>query len=243
MAYTAPPAKEMGQMFHLRELRAPRPHLRGRLEMLVSGVIIGLLTAAIVSYGYISIAGWPDMTGIGLPPTLTASAGSKTGEGLAIYEALKVGAVSPRGIDASVIKPQAAIVRADGNLRARAVAGARDTDEGAFWLKRYLTQQIGKSRTLWALTKLGTAYASPTVGAPDYKKAQAMWEAAAALGDPYAACFLGQLHEFGLGVPPNRDLALTWYLRARVSGGCHSLDSAIARLSAQGTTGKANVLN
>ena len=222
-------AHQSEQVPQVRELRVEKD--RGsRFGTLLSGMIAGLLMAIVLGYGYVSLNGWPDLAAVGLAPPHPVVAQIKTDNGLAIYEALKVDAISPRGIDATTVDGETAIVRADASLHAGGDGAQRDTQEGAFWLKTYLAKQIGGKQTLWALTQLGSTYARPMDGPPDYKKAQALWEASAALGDPYAACFLGQLHEFGLGVTASRDLALTWYLRARAAGGCKSLDQAIARL-------------
>ncbi len=214
----------------VRNLRAERPSRRWHKDGWLSGAASGIFASIVLLYSYVSVAGWPNLTTIGLPPASAVGFVSQHGEGLAIYDALKVGTVSPRGIFASSVNADAAIKRADNSLRVSSTGGSRDTDESAFWFKHYLSNQIGAKRTTWALTQLGTTYASPTDGAPDFKKAQVLWEAAAALGDPYAACFLGQLYEHGLGVVMSRDMALTWYLRARSAGGCSALNKSIARL-------------
>ena len=140
---------------------------------------------------------------------------------------LQVGAVSPRGLQARGVAPAKALETASGLLQA--TGAARDTDEAAFWLKRYLGQSIGEERSLRALTQLGSAYAEPSSAAADFVKARQLWEIAGAAGDPVALCFLGTLQEHGLGVPQSRTGAYRWYERAKQAGGCPSIDEALAR--------------
>lgn len=144
-----------------------------------------------------------------------------------LFDILSVGAISPRGSSAATT-PSA---RALENANAQLSGVNRDTEEGAFWLRRYITGTIGNDRTLRALTQLGSVYAEPGGGAqPDYAKARALWELAGAAGDPVAMCFLGLLSENGLGGPVDRAAALQWYERSKQAGGCPQVDASIARL-------------
>lgn len=147
---------------------------------------------------------------------------------LRLFEALQVGAVSPRGTNAREGNADKLLELASSSLHG---SGAdRDTDEGAFWLRRYLATKLGDERTLRALTQLGSVYAESVGRAPDYVKARQMWEIAGAFGDPVAMCFLGTLNEHGLGLPQDRKAALQWFQRAKASGGCPAVDEAIARV-------------
>jgi hypothetical protein len=145
-----------------------------------------------------------------------------------LYEALWSGPSSPRGNAARDVPPAKALELAAGMLQGP--AGTRDTEEGAFWLKRHLARTLGDEHTLRALTQLGSAYAEPTGQAPSYEKARQVWEVASAVGDPVAMCFLGALYENGLGVKASRTKALQWFERAKQSGGCPSVDEAISRV-------------
>ncbi len=61
-------------------------------------------------------------------------------------------------------------------------------------------------------------------------KARLLWELAGAAGDPVAMCFLGLLHENGLGSAPDKRTALQWYERSKLAGGCPQVDASIARV-------------
>jgi TPR repeat protein len=95
----------------------------------------------------------------------------------------------------------------------------RDPEEAIFWLKRYITGTSGGERTRIAMTQLGSAYAMPIRGDRDLASARTAWELAAAMGDAVAMCFLGAMHEHGLGVPVATGTAATWYERAAAAGG------------------------
>jgi TPR repeat protein len=81
----------------------------------------------------------------------------------------------------------------------------------------------------WALTQLGSIFASPEGFEPDFVKARMLWEVAGGLGDPVALCFNASLYEHGLGVTRHKDLARALYERARTAGGCSGIDDAISR--------------
>ncbi|MGE0855572.1 MAG: tetratricopeptide repeat protein, partial [Hyphomicrobiaceae bacterium] len=139
---------------------------------------------------------------------------------------------SERGLDTANVNIDEALKRAD-RLISEADA-SRDADEAKFWLRRALVLGLGDRRMGWAMTQLGTLYASPRSGPPDYATARVLWELSAAQGDPVAFCFLATLYEQGLGVPAQPAEALANYRRARANGGCRDVDAAIARLSSQG---------
>lgn len=160
------------------------------------------------------------------PAAGTASAAAKDPGGL-LFDALSAGTVSPRGVNAAGL-PLAKIL--DNVTSATPSGTAAETEESAFWRKRYIAGALGDDKTLRALTQLGSVYAEPTGRAADYTKARLMWEIASALGDPVAMCFLGQLHENGLGVASDRKAALQWYERAKQAGGCPAVNEAIARV-------------
>ena len=106
----------------------------------------------------------------------------------------------------------------------------RDSEEASYWLRRFITSSGSDERTRRVLTQLGTTFADPTSQVAEYGKARQVWELASAFGDPVAMCFLGTLHENGLGVATDRKAALQWYERAKQTGGCPAVDEAITRL-------------
>jgi hypothetical protein len=142
---------------------------------------------------------------------------------------LSVGTTSPRGVRTRERSSAELLEAADTLLHAP--GGSRDKAEAAFMLRRYLATTLSDERTLLALTQLGSIYAEPDgARAPDYPRARQLWEIAAVLGDPVAMCFLASLNEHGLGLAPNKPVALQWYLRAKDAGGCQRIDESIARL-------------
>lgn len=145
-----------------------------------------------------------------------------------IYDLLAAGTASPRGIAGRDMSGQKALEHAHAAFN---TPGApRDTEEGAYWLRRYV-QTIGNDeRTRRALTQLGSALADSSNRNFDFGKARQAWELASAFGDPVAMCFLGTLHENGIVGAVDRRLALTWYERSKQAGGCPGIDDAIARV-------------
>ncbi len=143
-----------------------------------------------------------------------------------LFDTLTVSAISPRGTSGAGVSPSRALENANAQL----TGPSRDADEAGFWLRRYITQTLGNDRTQRALTQLGSVYAEPASGTPDYVKARLLWEIAGASGDPVALCFLGLLSENGLGGPADKKAALTWYERSKQSGGCSGVDDSIARV-------------
>ena len=145
------------------------------------------------------------------------------------FDVLQTSPSSPRGVASKEANPDKLLALANASLHAP--EGARDVEEGAYWLKRYIAASLGEERMLRALTQLGTTYADPASGtAPDYGRSRQLWEFAAGFGDPVAMCFLGALHEHGLGVAAEKKAALHWYARAKSAGGCPQLEESIARV-------------
>lgn len=144
---------------------------------------------------------------------------------------LTVPDVSPHGVNAAPADLATSLKNADQEI----AAPQSDKQEAKYWLRRSLAVGLGERRLVWAMTKLGTLYATPTDGGvPDYEAARTLWELAGAQGDPVALCFLASLHEHGLGVAKDEARALTLYRSAKSNGGCRDLDQTIARL-AEGT--------
>ena len=166
-----------------------------------------------------------------VPAVLAAPAGETTAHAPVaddvLFEALVSGATSPRGASARETGSVRSLEKAQAALAGTETA--RDTDEGAFWIKRYLQVALGEDRTLRALTHLGSTYAEPAGRVPDYTKARLVWELAGALGDPVAMCLLGVMHENGLGVARDKQKALPWFERAKKAGGCPDIDESLAR--------------
>lgn len=155
-------------------------------------------------------------------------AGNSTHPNQVLSKILKVGALSPSGVDASSVSRRQALERAS-----KLVAQAKTPEEraeAAFWLRRALSKNLSEPRLVWAVTQLGTAHAaSDSDNPPNYDAARLLWQWAADAGDAQAACFLGRLFERGLGVASDGRQALTYYERARALGGCPGLEQAIAR--------------
>lgn len=146
----------------------------------------------------------------------------------ALSAILAVPDISTRGEQATAINLEEALKKADQSLSGTSSA---DKDEAKYWLRRSLALGLGEQRLVWALTQLGTLYASPATGSPDYASARTLWELAAAQGDPIALCFLASLHEHGLGVARDEVRALVLYRNAKTHGGCRNVDQSIARLT------------
>lgn len=170
-----------------------------------------------------AVRGTPISTSaIGTVPAAIAS-------GTPVYDALAAGAVSPQGVNGKGVTATRALSRANAQLLVN--GASRDTDEAAFWLKRYMSDTLGDVRMARALTQLGATYAEQQTGkGADYAKARQVWEMAGALGDPVAMCFLGRLFENGWSVAANTKTALQWYERARDAGGCPAVEESITRV-------------
>jgi hypothetical protein len=134
--------------------------------------------------------------------------------------------ISPRGRSAVDTDLTTALRLADEGLH----GAAADRQESAFWLRKSLALVLNQDEVKWALTQLGSTYAAPASGPPDYTKARLVWEIAAAQGDPVALCFLGSVHEKGLGVVATKATALGYFNAAKSAGGCRGVEDAITRL-------------
>lgn len=141
---------------------------------------------------------------------------------------LALALVSPRGRSAADVDLPTALKLADESLHP--AAGGGDQVEASFWLRKAIALSVGTPQLTWTLTQLGTLYARPSAGAPDYGKARLLWEMAGASGDASALCFLGALYEHGLGVAKSGREALGYYQRAKSQGGCRGVEEAIARV-------------
>ena len=144
------------------------------------------------------------------------------------YDLFAAGTVSPRGVQARDMNSTKALDNAQAALLTP--GGTRDAEEASYWLRRFITLGGSDERTRRVLTQLGTTFADSASRQPEFGKARQVWELASAFGDPVAMCFLGTLHENGLGVAPDRKVALQWYERAKSTGGCPAVDDAIARV-------------
>ena len=196
--------------------------------LLAQGVTLFLLGGQIPGFGGKADTGAAATTGNSAVATANSTLPTgPTGDPTPLYDALSVGRTSPRGVSARDLDQNRVLELA--NARLHASGAARDTEEGQFWLKRYVVAGLGDDRTLRVLTQLGSIYAEPAGRAPDYVKARHLWELASAAGDPIAMCFLGMLHENGLGFAVDKGAALNWYERGKQSGGCPAVDEAIAR--------------
>lgn len=158
------------------------------------------------------------------PAAPSAAAGA--GKEPSLFDVLAAGSVSPRGVSAAGVDGAKALENANSLLQ----GPNRDLEEGAFWLRRFLQSSLSDERTMRVLTQLGSAYAEPQGKAPDYVKARLLWEIASAAGDPVAMCFIGLMHENGLGTTLDRKTAMQWYERSKKAGGCPQLDDMIARV-------------
>lgn len=159
-------------------------------------------------------------------PGGSPGAPAQPGGGISLFEVLATGTTSPRGINANGVDAAKALENANAQLQ----GPGRDVEEGSFWLRRFLQSNLSDERTMRVLTQLGSTYAEPQGRSPDYVKARLLWEIASAAGDPVAMCFLGLVHENGLGTTRDKKTALQWYERSKTAGGCPHVEDAIARV-------------
>ena len=136
---------------------------------------------------------------------------------------------SPLGRTSAGITREDALAFADRYLRG-SDGWPKHRQEAAYWLKHALAAKVTDPSLTWALTQLGSAFATADNGKADYRNARAVWHVAAALGDPIAYCFLGRMHEFGLGTAKNTTTARHFYSRALSVGGCPGLAQSLSRL-------------
>ena len=146
--------------------------------------------------------------------------------GVSLKDVFALDKVSPRGRSAVDVDLTTALRLADEGLH----GATTDRQESAFWLRKSLALVLNQDEVKWALTQLGSTYAAPASGPPDYTKARLIWEIAGAQGDPVALCFLGSVHENGLGVAAAKATALGYFNSAKAAGGCRGVEDAITRL-------------
>lgn len=154
------------------------------------------------------------------------AAGTSGESAVSLFDLLSSGATSPRGVGAAGVDAAIALEKANAALR----GPGRDAEEGSYWLKRFIKSSVSDERTVRVLSQLGSSYAEPLGRPPDYVKARLLWEIASAAGDPVAMCFLGLVHENGLGTKRDMKHALEWYERSKSAGGCPNVEEAIARV-------------
>lgn len=215
LATSNPPTSRALVPAVLKPAAAPRHRFAMGLPFGLGFVVAALLT------GLVALR----QGGSGAAPPV---AGDGLSQAASLSDVFAVAIVSPRGRDAKGVDSAAALKLADETLHG--ANGAADPQEAAFWLRKSLSLSIGSPQHAWALTQLGTLYAQPTTGAPDYAKARLLWEIAGDNGDAEALCFLGSLHEHGLGIAASKSKALAAYERSKAAGGCRDIDTAIARV-------------
>lgn len=165
-------------------------------------------------------------TGVAIAAPNDAAVAPRAEVGVSLKDVFALDKVSPRGRAAVDVDLTMALRLADEGLH----GAAADRQESAFWLRKSLALVLNQDEVKWALTQLGSTYAAPASGPPDYTKARLIWEIAGAQGDPVALCFLGSVHENGLGVAATKSTALGYFNSAKAAGGCRGVDDAIARL-------------
>ncbi len=213
---------------------APEPSFMRKLFSEEKRPALSLATALAIAVSglYLITNRGPAAATLAAAPALVATGSTSVAgvtTGTALFEALSAGASSPQGISAKGVTATRALSRANAQLQIK--GAARDTQEAAFWLKRYMTDTLGDVRMARALTQLGATYAEQQNDkAAGYVKARQLWEMAGALGDPVAMCFLGRLFENGWSVAANSTTALRWFERARDAGGCPGVEDSIARV-------------
>lgn len=195
---------------------------------LVFGTLALMVASAAAGFAYKS-----SQIGSGGVPLTTASVGGSGGERLpvapsTVFDLFKTPDSADVKAKLKSIDRNASLSIADTLIHS--AGSERDLREAEALLKHGLALSLGDKSTLWAMTQLGSLSAQPTSGEPDYQRARLLWEIAGALGDPVAMCFLGELHEFGLGVPTSKPTARKWYLQAKQAGGCSTVDAALARI-------------
>ena len=192
--------------------------------------VMGLVAATIGFGGYVALQGRLPALKTAAPAGLADLGAGRTATFAAprLAAVLDVPALSPLGKSADGVSLEDALRLADAGLYG--AADQRNRAEAKFWLRKALSMGLGDRRLQWAMTQLGTLYATPDSGAPDYQAARELWELAASKEDPVALCFLASLHEHGLGVGKSARQAMIHYERAKARGGCKGVDEAIARV-------------
>jgi TPR repeat protein len=157
------------------------------------------------------------------------SAGREQSNKLTLDMLVQAEARSPFGRSSAGVSTDAALALADAHLRG--VDGApRSRLEAGYWLRHALSPTFRDTRVPWALTQLGSIYATPDAGLADFKSASLIWQIAGSMGDPVATCYLARMHEFGIGMEKDTETARRVYGIAQKAGGCPGLAEALARL-------------
>ncbi len=175
---------------------------------------LAMFSAGLVATGAVLFVAWSSIS-----PNLVSR------DEPSLSEIFTVGDTSPRGTDARNFERDDALLLA--NQFVHGIERAADKKEGAFWLRKALSLKLANEQMTWALTQLGSIYASSTA---DYQSARMLWELAGVNGDPVSLCFVGRLYEYGLGVTASREKALASYEKAQSLGGCPGLEAALARV-------------
>jgi TPR repeat protein len=162
-------------------------------------------------------------------PTGVAGDASEPKPAPELMAILKTEARSPLGQSPVGVTRDEALALADQHLRG--LGGHRASRaEAGYWLKHALRPSLSDPSLTWALSQLGSIYAAPAAGRPDFKAASLLWQVAASLGDPVATCFLARMHELGAGVQRDTETARRIYSMALKAGGCPGLMDALGRL-------------
>ncbi len=212
-----------------RAMAATEPRASKRRGGSVLAFLAGALVATGVAIGAFKVAGDAPGHWLGLSGAKPSDASrTETAPYERLGKILDFPLVSPLGRKAADVGLDDALMLADKSLYGG--PEDRNRDEAKYWLRKALSDGIGDRRMLWALTQLGSLYAQPDTGAPDYAAARELWSLAATKGDPVAVCFLASLSEHGLGTSRDLSRALSLYRSAKALGGCRNVDAAIARL-------------
>ncbi|MFT5511026.1 MAG: hypothetical protein ACI89J_004126 [Hyphomicrobiaceae bacterium] len=179
------------------------------------------IALAVIALPALLFAFWPSLSDRADNPSFIKTTLAQLPASDWVTAILEVGDRSPNGTDATRIAPHEALKRAE--------AAIFDPDKKAnleerkFWLRKSIALLLAEPQSRWAVTQLGalhTASADPKKQ-PEYRSAKTLWELASISGDTVAACFVGQLYEFGLGVVVSKERAAQWYQRANKRGGCN----------------------
>ena len=227
--------------FRRSDTGAAQRTLRGRSARAISAFVAGILaTVSVQNIGRLSADASDIASRIQGPPTMTFAslvqrvddedyAAGNTKPNADIARLFATEALSPLGRASAGIMREDALAFADRHLRG--VNGARQNRvEAAYWLKHALASPMKDPLLTWALTQLGSVLAVPDSGRADYRAARTVWKISASLGDPIASCFLGRMHEYGVGVGKDRDAARALYSQALSAGGCPGLAQSLGRL-------------
>ena len=203
------------------------------LAAFCAGLVIALAGQQLAGVGRASLDARPGEPPVALsqPRTTTSIAQEETANvkpSPVVSALVTADTRSPLGRTAEGVTREEGLMLADKFLRG--VDSPRNRLEAAYWLKHALSPTLRDPALPWALSQLGSVYAAPDAGLPDYKSASTLWQIAASLGDPVAHCFLARLHEFGLGVEKDPETARRLYALALNAGGCPGLARALGRL-------------